>query len=106
MTDCGGYVLTRGLGRGGFLEEAFMVVIRLARTGAKKRPFYHLVAADGRCRNTGRYIERLGFFNPLEKDQTKAMRIQVERVQHWLACGAQPSQRARQLLRQSGCLPV
>mgnify|MGYP005810238481 CR=1 FL=1 len=81
-----------------------MVVIRLARTGAKKRPFYHLVAADSRCRNTGRYIERLGYFNPLEQDQTKAVRIQAERVQHWLNCGAQPSERVSRLLRQSGCL--
>jgi small subunit ribosomal protein S16 len=82
-----------------------MVVIRLARTGAKKRPFYHVVAADDRrCRSTGRYIERLGYFNPLERDPDKALRIQAERVQHWLSCGAQPSDRVRQLLRQSGCL--
>ena len=70
-----------------------MVVIRLARGGAKKRPFYHMVAADSRRARASRYIERLGYYNPLAKGQEKRLHLDSERVQHWLGQGAQPSDR-------------
>lgn len=76
-----------------------MVVIRLARGGAKKRPFYHIVAADKRCPRDGRYIERLGFFNPIASGQEQRLKINnPERVQYWIDNGAQPSQRVASLL--------
>ena len=70
-----------------------MVTIRLTRGGAKKRPFYHLVVTDSRNRRDGRYIERLGYFNPLAKDSS-------ERVDHWIGHGAKPSERVAQLMKQ------
>ena len=76
-----------------------MVSIRLSRAGAKKRPFYHLVVTDSRNRRDGRYIERLGFFNPLGKEQEENLRIDVERVEHWIGQGAQPSERVTSLLK-------
>jgi small subunit ribosomal protein S16 len=76
-----------------------MVSIRLSRAGAKKRPFYHLVVTDSRNRRDGRYIERLGFFNPLGKEQEENLRIDVERVEHWIGLGAQPSERVASLLK-------
>jgi small subunit ribosomal protein S16 len=76
-----------------------MVSIRLSRAGAKKRPFYHLVVTDSRNRRDGRYIERLGFFNPLGKEQEENLRIDVERVEHWIGQGAQPSERVASLLK-------
>jgi small subunit ribosomal protein S16 len=76
-----------------------MVVIRLARGGAKKRPFYHIVAADKRCPRDGRYIERLGFFNPIASGQEQRLKINnPERVKYWIDNGAQPSQRVASLL--------
>ena len=75
-----------------------MVSIRLARSGAKKRPFYHLVAADSRRARGGRYIERLGFFNPIAIEGQEELRIDLERVDHWVAVGAQLSDRARKLV--------
>ncbi|WJW74778.1 30S ribosomal protein S16 [Thiohalobacter sp. IOR34] len=77
-----------------------MVTIRLARGGAKKRPFYHIVVTDSRNRRDGRYIERLGFFNPLAKEDAEGLRIDVERVEHWLSRGAKASERVDQLLKQ------
>ncbi|MFK8051738.1 MAG: 30S ribosomal protein S16 [Woeseiaceae bacterium] len=77
-----------------------MVTIRLTRGGAKKRPFYHLVVTDSRNRRDGRYIERLGFFNPLAKGSTEGLRIDIERADHWISQGAQPSDRVAQLLKQ------
>jgi len=77
-----------------------MVSIRLSRAGAKKRPFYHLVVTDSRNRRDGRYIERLGFFNPLGKEQEENLRIDVERVEHWIGQGAQPSERVAWLLKE------
>ena len=61
-----------------------MVSIRLSRAGAKKRPFYHLVVTDSRNRRDGRYIERVGFFNPLGKDHEENLRIDLERVDYWV----------------------
>lgn len=77
-----------------------MVTIRLARTGAKKRPFYHIVAADSRNPRDGRYIERLGFFNPVAKENEEALRIDLEQVDSWIAKGAQMSDRVAQLVGQ------
>lgn len=78
-----------------------MVKIRLARGGAKKTPFYHIVVADGRNKRDGRYIERLGFFNPMAKDQEETLRLDNERVEKWIANGAQPSERVAQLIKQN-----
>ena len=76
-----------------------MVSIRLSRAGAKKRPFYHLVVTDSRNRRDGRYIERLGFFNPVGKESEENVRIDLERVDYWLGQGAQPSDRVASLLK-------
>jgi len=75
-----------------------MVSIRLARSGAKQRPFYHLVAADSRRARGGRYIERLGFFNPIAIEGQEGLRIDLDRVDHWVSVGAQLSDRARKLV--------
>ena len=75
-----------------------MVKIRLARAGAKKRPFYHLVAADSRSPRDGRFIERLGFFNPIAVGGEVRLRVDAERVEHWVACGAQLTDRAAKLV--------
>ena len=76
-----------------------MVVIRLARGGSKKRPFYHVVVADQRCKRDGRFIERLGFFNPVAKGQEEKLRLDLERVEHWTGKGAQTSVRVAQLIK-------
>ena len=75
-----------------------MVTIRPARTGAKRRPFYHLVVADSRCRRDGRHIERLGFYNPVAAEGEEALRIDHERVAHWVGLGAQASDAVNRLL--------
>ena len=75
-----------------------MVKIRLARAGAKKRPFYHLVAADSRSPRDGRFIERLGYFNPIAVGGEVRLRVDTGRVDHWVACGAQLSDRAAKLV--------
>ena len=75
-----------------------MVKIRLARAGAKKRPFYHLVAADSRSPRDGRFIERLGFFNPIAVGGEVRLRVNTERVDHWVARGAQLTDRAAKLV--------
>ena len=78
-----------------------MVTIRLARGGAKKRPFYHIVVTDSRNKRDGRFIERLGFFNPVAKGAEEPLRIDRERVDHWLAQGAKASDRVAGLLKKS-----
>lgn len=75
-----------------------MVSIRLARSGAKKRPYYHLVAADSRRARGGRYIERLGFYNPIAVEGEEALRIDLERVDYWVSVGAKLSDRATKLV--------
>jgi small subunit ribosomal protein S16 len=75
-----------------------MVSIRLARSGAKKRPFYHLVAADSRRARGGRYIERLGYYNPIAVEGETGLRVDLERVDHWVSVGGQMSDRARRLV--------
>ena len=76
-----------------------MVTIRLARAGAKKRPFYHVVATDSRSPRDGRYIERLGFFNPIAGTREQKLKLEQGRVDYWLSQGAQPSARVAQLLK-------
>ncbi|OUS00234.1 30S ribosomal protein S16 [Gammaproteobacteria bacterium 42_54_T18] len=78
-----------------------MVTIRLARGGSKKRPFYHVVVADSRCARDGRYIERLGYFNPVARGTEDALKLEQERIQHWISKGAQPSDRVKSLLKQA-----
>lgn len=78
-----------------------MVTIRLARSGAKKRPFYHLTVADSRNPRDGRFIERVGFFNPLAKGQEEQLRINLERVEYWVAKGAQMSDRVAKLVKEA-----
>jgi small subunit ribosomal protein S16 len=81
------------------LSGKAMVSIRLSRAGAKKRPFYHLVVTDSRNRRDGRYIERLGYFNPLGNDDGENLRIDLDRVDYWLSHGAQPSDRVSSLIK-------
>ena len=76
-----------------------MVVIRLARGGSKKRPFYRIVVADKRAPRDGRYIERLGFFNPVASGQEERLRLDLDRVEHWVSKGAQPSDRVASLIK-------
>ena len=86
-----------------------MVSIRLTRGGAKKRPFYHIVVTDQRNRRDGRYIERLGFFNPVACGGEEKLRLDIARIDYWVGNGAQPSDRVAALLkiyRRSGGKPV
>lgn len=78
-----------------------MVVIRLARTGSKKRPFYHLSVADQRFPRDGRFIERVGFFNPVARGQEEGVRVDLERVEYWISKGAQPSDRVAKLIKEA-----
>ncbi|HSW69840.1 MAG TPA: 30S ribosomal protein S16 [Gammaproteobacteria bacterium] len=75
-----------------------MVVIRLSRGGAKKRPFYHVVVADKRRARDGRCIERVGYFNPIACGKDIRLHLNNERIQYWISQGAQPSDRVQQLL--------
>jgi len=78
-----------------------MVTIRLARTGAKKRPFYHVVVTDSRnARDAGSYIERIGFFNPIATGGETRLSINAERAGYWASKGAQTSDRVAQLLKE------
>jgi small subunit ribosomal protein S16 len=77
-----------------------MVVIRLARGGAKKRPFFNVVVADSRRARDGRFIERLGFYDPKAPAGREALRISLERVQHWQGHGAKLSDTVARLVRQ------
>jgi small subunit ribosomal protein S16 len=76
-----------------------MVTIRLARGGSKKRPFYHLTVTDSRSAREGRFIERVGFFNPIARGQDVRLHVNSERVSYWLGTGAQMSERVTQLLK-------
>ena len=77
-----------------------MVTIRLARGGAKKRPHYHIVAADSRSPRDGRHIERLGFYNPIASGREEPLRIDLERLDHWLSQGAKMTERVAALVKQ------
>ena len=79
------------------------VVIRMARAGTKKRPFYHIVAADSRAPRDGRFIERLGYFNPLlPKDKEERLKLDLDKVKEWMTKGAQPSDRVMRFLDTAG----
>jgi len=77
-----------------------MVTIRLSRGGAKKRPFYHVVVTDSRNARDGRYIERLGFFNPVATGGEERLRLNQERIEHWVSKGAQTSDRVASLIKE------
>ena len=79
--------------------------IRLARAGTKKRPFYHIVIADSRSPRDGRFIERIGYFNPLlPKDKTERLKLDLDKVKAWLAKGALPTDRVLRFLDQAGVM--
>jgi small subunit ribosomal protein S16 len=76
-----------------------MVTIRLARGGSKKRPFYHLTVSDSRNARNGRFIERVGFFNPVARGQEERLRIDTDRIAYWQGQGAQLSERVASLVK-------
>ncbi|MCP3850707.1 MAG: 30S ribosomal protein S16 [Gammaproteobacteria bacterium] len=78
-----------------------MVTIRLARGGSKKRPFYQIVVTDSRSARDGRFIEKVGYFNPMARGQEVRLEVKNERVDHWLSKGAQTSVRVNTLLKES-----
>ncbi|MCW9715228.1 30S ribosomal protein S16 [Avibacterium avium] len=78
-----------------------MVTIRLSRGGSKKRPFYQIVVADSRCPRDGRFIERVGFFNPLAAGKAERLRINLERVNAWVEKGASLSDRVTSLVKEA-----
>ena len=78
-----------------------MVTIRLARHGARKNPFYHITVADRAAKRDGRFIERVGFFNPLARGREEPLRVDLPRVDYWLSVGAQPSDRVQSLVKQA-----
>ena len=77
-----------------------MVVIRLARGGAKKRPFYNMVVTDSRNRRDGRFVERIGFYNPVASGNAEALRVSVDRLTYWQENGAQLSPTVARLVKQ------
>lgn len=79
-----------------------MVVIRLSRGGSKNRPHYNVVVADSRNRRDGRYIERIGFYNPLAAEGSESLRIELDRVTHWQDRGAQLSETVGRLVKKAG----
>lgn len=83
-----------------------MVVIRLARGGAKKRPFYNLVVADSRTRRDGRFIERIGFYNPIATEKEEGLRIAADRLAFWQQQGAQLSLTVARLVKQAAAKPA
>ena len=78
-----------------------MVTIRLARGGSKKRPFYHLTVTDSRNARNGRFIERVGFFNPVARGQEERLRVDSDRVEYWQGQGAQLSERVAKLVKEA-----
>ncbi|CDG87192.1 30S ribosomal protein S16 [Xenorhabdus bovienii] len=76
-----------------------MVTIRLARGGAKKRPFYQVVVTDSRNARDGRFIERVGFFNPIASGKAEALRLDLDRIEHWVGLGASVSDRVSALIK-------
>ena len=78
-----------------------MVTIRLSRGGAKKRPFYQIVVTDSRSPRDGRFIERVGFFNPSAQGNAERLRVDLERVNHWVAQGASLSDRVATLVKEA-----
>ena len=78
-----------------------MVVIRLARGGSKKRPFFNIVAADSRNPRDGRFLERVGFYNPVASGNAESLRVAFDRLEYWTSNGAQVSETVTRLLRQA-----
>jgi small subunit ribosomal protein S16 len=78
--------------------------LRLARAGTTKRPYYHVVVADARSPRDGRFIEKLGTYDPMLSDETKRVTLVAERIQHWLGVGAQPTDRVLRFLDAAGLL--
>ena len=78
-----------------------MLTIRLARSGAKKRPFFHVSVADSRMPRDGRFIERVGYYNPIASGQEVRLELDIERIDYWIGQGAQPSDRVLNLLKQN-----
>jgi small subunit ribosomal protein S16 len=76
-----------------------MVVLRLARGGAKARPFYNVIATDSRNRRDGRFIERLGFYNPIASGQEQGLRLQLDRIEYWTSHGAQMTPTVKRLVK-------
>lgn len=76
-----------------------MVTIRLSRGGAKKQPFYHIVATDSRARRDGKYIERLGYFNPVARGAAAPVQLDLERLDYWVGVGAQMSDRVTKIVK-------
>ena len=83
-----------------------MVVIRLARGGSKNRPFYNVVVADSRCRRDGRFIERVGFYNPVATENTEGLRLNQERINYWTGTGAQLSDTVARLVKKQAEKPA
>ena len=84
-----------------------MLKIRMSRGGAKKRPFYKIVVADSRRPRDGKFIEKVGFFNPLlPKDKTERLSLDLERIKYWLSQGAQPSERIARFLGEANVIPM
>ncbi len=82
-----------------------MVKIRLARGGAKRQPFYHIVVTDSRNRRDGRNIERVGFFNPVARGEDERLRLDRERIDHWVGRGARVSERVSHLMQEAAKQP-
>ena len=78
-----------------------MLTIRLARSGAKKRPFFHVSVSDSRMPRDGRFVERVGYYNPIASGQEVRLELDVERIDYWIGKGAQPSDRVLNLLKQN-----
>jgi small subunit ribosomal protein S16 len=78
-----------------------MVTIRLARHGSKKKPFYYVTVAERSSGRDGRFVERLGFYNPVAKGNEEKLRVDIPRVEHWISEGAQPSDKVKALLSQA-----
>ena len=88
-----GFVVANHLNYGNLSIENSMVTIRLARGGAKKKPFYHITVSDSRRARDGRFIERIGFFNPVARGQEERLRLDLDRMAYWQSQGAQVSDR-------------
>jgi small subunit ribosomal protein S16 len=82
-------------------KRLIMLTIRLARTGAKKRPFYHVVAADSRSPRDGRFVERLGYFNPVARGKELRLNLNLDKINDWKAKGAQISDRVTSLIKEA-----
>ncbi len=78
-----------------------MVTIRLARHGSKKNPFYHITVAERAAKRDGRFIERVGFYNPVAKGNAEKLRIDLERFEYWLSVGGQPSDTVKKLVQRA-----